>query len=252
MAALAATLAVVRMAKTIDRPAVPVDDRARADVARAYDGDTLSVRLDGRTEKVRLVGVDTPERGQPFYSRATEFTRAATVGRTVTLDADPMSDDRDRHGRLLRYVVLEDGRVLGEELVRAGLGGIYTGALFERRDRYLALEADARAAGRGMWAPDAIARVDWREAPRHAGAVVETSGEIVATRNIGKFCFLNFHTDHRSNLTVVIRGWDLARFPEPPESAYRGRMVRVTGLVTEFDGRPQIEIQGPDQIEILD
>jgi endonuclease YncB( thermonuclease family) len=84
------------------------------------DGDTMTViRTDGSDRnpiRVRLYGIDTPERKQPFYARAREFTSNLAFGKTVRIEP------RGRHfDRLVSDVVLPDGRVLNHAIVRAGL-----------------------------------------------------------------------------------------------------------------------------------
>ena len=82
-------------------------------VVRVIDEDTIRVRLRGKLHTVRLIGVDTPETVHPtkavqhFGAEASAYTKAALEGKTVTLEADPTGDTRDRYGRLLRYVHLE-------------------------------------------------------------------------------------------------------------------------------------------------
>src|SRR5258706_15784232 len=81
-------------------------------VLRVVDGDTLQVRIAGRAEKVRLIGVDTPESVDPrrpvqyFGKEAAEFTRSLAAGRTVTLRGEEGAPGRDKYNRLLRYVFL--------------------------------------------------------------------------------------------------------------------------------------------------
>lgn len=70
------------------------------------DGDTIEL---AGGERVRLLCIDTPERGQPGYAEATEFLRGLIEGKRVRLEADPKHNDRDRFGRLLRYVWLFTG-----------------------------------------------------------------------------------------------------------------------------------------------
>ena len=121
-------------------------------IASVYDGDTLTVTTG---EKVRLLQIDTPELGSgECYSRkaATELRRLAPTGAEVSLVADSSLDDRDRYGRLLRYVFV-GGRNVNLELVRMGAAAPY----FYRgeRGRYSpALSTAARAAKdarRGLW-----------------------------------------------------------------------------------------------------
>ena len=122
------------------------------------DGDTITVRISGAKEKVRLVGIDTPELDdtrpawQALAHEARAHVRARLRGRTVALERNPLGDDRDKFGRLLRYVVLDDGTDIGEEMIREGYARAYTRFPFSRRAKYEAAEREARNAGRGRWA----------------------------------------------------------------------------------------------------
>ena len=129
-------------------------------VVAVTDGDTISVLRDGRAERIRLAGIDCPERGQAFGTRARQATSEWAYGQYVTV----LVRDRDDYGRLVGDVVLPDGRMLNGELVRAGLAWAsrYRGgnAEFER------LEAEARAARRGLWS-DPHAVPPWRYRRAH-------------------------------------------------------------------------------------
>ena len=70
------------------------------------DGDTVDVAIDGQTYRIRYIGVDTPERGQPGYFEAKEANEALVSGKKVTMEMDV--SESDRYGRLLRYVYLDD------------------------------------------------------------------------------------------------------------------------------------------------
>jgi endonuclease YncB( thermonuclease family) len=100
-------------------------------VSRTVDGDTLDVRAGGRTIRVRLIGIDAPETGSCEARKATNvLSRLAPRGARVTLTAGAR-DDRDRYGRLLRYV--EAGGVdVGKRLVGRG----YAVARYDSRDGY--------------------------------------------------------------------------------------------------------------------
>jgi micrococcal nuclease len=115
-------------------------------VARVVDGDTIDVRRAGDRQalRVRLDGIDTPERGEPFASAATRFTRAETFGRTASV----RGTDIDRYGRLVARVTIA-GADLSVALVRAGLACVYR--KYTRDPVLYRAEADARSAGRGFW-----------------------------------------------------------------------------------------------------
>lgn len=73
-------------------------------VLRVIDGDTIEVELHGEVERVRLLCIDTPERGEPGFAEATDYLRSLIGGARVRLEKDPEHGHRDRFGRLLRYV----------------------------------------------------------------------------------------------------------------------------------------------------
>ena len=98
-------------------PWVVSADQFTGKVVSISDGDTLSVLREGKAVKVRLYGVDTPEKTQAFGTQARQFTGELVFQQTVTV----LVHDTDRYGRLVGEVQLPDGRSLNQELVRAGL-----------------------------------------------------------------------------------------------------------------------------------
>ena len=116
-------------------------------VVRVADGDTVTVRASGGgRERVRVLGIDTPELGECGGAAATRVTRALALGRSVSLETDPSQGDRDRFGRLLAYVELPGGRDLGAELLRRGLARVY---VYDRPFGRLAAYRRAEVVGRG-------------------------------------------------------------------------------------------------------
>ena len=98
----------------------------RGTVTHVVDGDTLDVRLtSGRTERVRLIGIDTPERGVCFTSQATARARQLAMSKAVVLRGDATQDTRDRYGRLLAYVWIPGGKDLGYQLIAGGHAKVY-------------------------------------------------------------------------------------------------------------------------------
>jgi micrococcal nuclease len=131
---------------------------AGGSVVRTIDGDTIVVRLGGRLERVRYVGVDTPETVKPgtpvqCYGPAAHALNARLLapGARVTLRFD--RELRDRYGRLLAYVYrAADGLFVNAVLVRAGAARTLTIAPNTGHAAQLArLQAAARAAARGLW-----------------------------------------------------------------------------------------------------
>ena len=122
---------------------------------RVVDGDTLE--LEGG-ERVRLIGVDTPETVDPrrpvqyFGKEASAFTRRMVEGQRVRLDYDQQR--QDRYGRTLAYVYLEDGTFVNAEIIRRGYGFAYTSFPFRYADEFRGHEREARESRRGLWAAE--------------------------------------------------------------------------------------------------
>ncbi len=93
-------------------------------VLRVIDGDTIEADVDGTVERVRYAGIDTPERGERCADEATQ-RNAALVGRSVFLEAS--HDDRDKYGRLVRYVWTEDRQSVDQMLLAEGYGHAWYG-----------------------------------------------------------------------------------------------------------------------------
>lgn len=131
---------------------------ASARVERIVDGDTIAVSVEGRDERVRYIGVDTPESVKPdapvecFGPAASALNeRIVASGSQVTLRFD--RELRDRYGRLLAYVFrARDGLFVNAQLVREGAARTLAISPNTSRARELAsLQAGARAARRGLW-----------------------------------------------------------------------------------------------------
>jgi len=122
---------------------------------RVVDGDTILIEIDGKEERIRLIGVDTPETVHPekpveyFGKEASEFTKNMAEGKSVRLEFD--LDKRDKYGRLLAYVYLEDGTFLNAEIIKQGYGFAYTRFPFKYLDDFRQYEKEAREGGRGLW-----------------------------------------------------------------------------------------------------
>ncbi len=137
-----------------------VGPQAPGDVAlveRVVDGDTIRVRLGGRSETVRYIGVDTPETKKPgtavqcFGKRASAENERLVAGERVRLV--PGAEPRDRYGRMLAYVHRKrDDEFVNERLLRGGFARTLTIAPNDRyAARFLRVEAGARAARTGLW-----------------------------------------------------------------------------------------------------
>jgi micrococcal nuclease len=122
----------------------------RGTVTRVVDGDTIHVRIARTTEKVRLIGIDAPERGACYAAEASASLRQIALNRTVRLSGDRTQTRRDTYKRLLAYVTLPRGEDAGLNLLTAGAAVVYeTRRPFARYDRYVAAEAEAADERRG-------------------------------------------------------------------------------------------------------
>jgi micrococcal nuclease len=128
-------------------------------VQRVVDGDTLVL---GTGERVRLIGVDTPESKRPntpveyFAKEATAFTRRMVEGEQVRLEYDPANaprghKDNTSQKRTLAYVFLEDGTLLNGEIIKQGYGHVLTRYPFSRMEEFRRFEREAREERRGLW-----------------------------------------------------------------------------------------------------
>ena len=115
-------------------------------VAKVIDGDTITLE---NGEHLRYIGMDTPEKGRPYYGEAKRENERLVGGKRVRLEYDV--ERTDRYGRTLAYVYVGDVFV-NAELVRNGYAKIYT---FPPNVKYyktfLALQKDAREQKRGLW-----------------------------------------------------------------------------------------------------
>lgn len=143
----------------------PITDQAEQNqpgmytVTRYTDGDTITVDMGGKTEKVRFIGIDTPETHKPntpvqcYGPAAAAHTKnvIAAAGGKVRLAADPLGTNRDRYDRLLRYVYLPDGTLVNELNIREGYAFYYPYFPFSKKPQFAAAQTEAQTAKRGLW-----------------------------------------------------------------------------------------------------
>lgn len=158
------------------------DTADRPRVVRVVDGDTIV--LDNETT-VRLIGVNTPEQGQPLYEEAKAFTERLTLNKPVRLESDVVPVDQ--YNRVLAYVYLEDGTFVNLEIIRQGYGQVYViPPNVAHADEFHQAQREARENRRGLWkeSPVALRIVEvMADAP---GADNENlNGEWVEIENVG-------------------------------------------------------------------
>lgn len=136
-------------------------------VTKVIDGDTFKM---SNGEKVRLMGIDTPEKfesdkldrqsGQSGRDKeiikklgeaSSEYVRKLVEGKKVTLVKDPGYDDRDKYGRLLRYIYMEDGTFVNAKILEDGYANVFYSKQISKMDQFKKLEREARENKRGLW-----------------------------------------------------------------------------------------------------
>ncbi|GMO39244.1 MAG: hypothetical protein Ta2B_18910 [Termitinemataceae bacterium] len=132
-----------------------------AKVVRHVDGDTIEIEITNppqglrQKEKIRMIGVDTPETVHPnksveyFGKEASDYTKAALLGKTVFVAFD--WDTRDKYDRLLAYIYTADGKCHNAQLIKEGYAHAYTRFPFQFLEEFRVLEKTARDDKKGLW-----------------------------------------------------------------------------------------------------
>jgi len=237
-----------------------LDIEEEATVRKVIDGDT--VVLDDGAE-VRLVGTQAPKLplGRPNYPtwplapEAKVKLEQLVLNRRVGLGYG--GNDMDRHGRLLAQLWRDDGLWIQGAMVEAGMARVY-GFADNRAlvPELLALERQARADRRGIWANAYYAVLTARELERDAEALVDSfqlvEGRIEEAALVRGRAYFNFGSDWKTDLTAVLQPEtvDLFEAEGLDPAGFEGRQVRLRGWVELYNG-PMIEITYPEQVEVL-
>lgn len=227
----------------------------RATVAGTIDGDTVRLAFpDGRTETLRILGIDTPEvtpegnypgkfRGvtDPGFlslwgEEAASYTREQLDGQVVAIMHDREAGTRDQYGRLLATLTLPDGTDYGEELLRQGLARVYTAETFALKDRYLAVQEEAMNARVGVWSGH-------KPVPDGAGKIViaavhyNAAGDDNENLNDEYITIRNSGTTKADLTSWEIRDSDGFVYILPPVSLSSGKSMKIhTGNGTPSAG----------------
>ena len=158
LAVLAISVAIIGC-EQLTATTTPSGSQPQVRVTRVVDGDTIAVRLDGRTEKVRYIGMDTPETVKPNSPVECFGKEASAHAAELLPDGTPVRlvldvEERDRYDRVLAYVYrADDGLFVNLAMATDGYAGVLTyPPNVAHTDQFRAAVADARSAGRGLWA----------------------------------------------------------------------------------------------------
>jgi len=199
---------------------------------RVVDGDTII--LDGY-ERVRLIGVDTPETKHPkkpvqyFGKEAYEFTKRMVEGKKVRLEYDWQR--KDKYGRTLAYVFLKDGTFLNAEIIKQGYGFAYTKYPFKYLEEFRAFEREARENRRGLWASKEESKSETSKA---------TEDTIVYITKTGK----KYHSEgcrYLSKSKIPISLKDAIKQGYTPCSVCNPPILKITPKVKEQEKRKSSE-----------
>lgn len=138
--------------------------RNPAKVTRVVDGDTLVIQMNGVEEKVRLIGINTPETVDPrrpvqcFGKEASNHMKDLANGKNVLIEFDETQQVRDSYGRLLAYVYLEDGQMLNRKMIAEGYAYEYTYLTpYKYQKEFKSLQTFAKSSKYGLWGDDTCA-----------------------------------------------------------------------------------------------
>ncbi len=139
-------------------------------VKKIFDGDTFEAEINGKTEKIRMLGIDSPERwdsekfdrdmertgrDKKTIQRLGELSYEHTVrligSKKVILKPEPGGDNKDKYGRLLRYIYLEDGTFVNMVIVEDGYANAYRKFKLSKQKDFIEAEKKARENKKGLW-----------------------------------------------------------------------------------------------------
>lgn len=134
-------------------------------VLRVVDGDTIHINYNGKDEKIRFIGLDTPETKDPrkpiqcFGREATAKMIEFAENKNVRLEFDKTQGERDKYGRLLAFVYGEDNKNLAYEMIRQGYGNEYTynSNPYKYQNEFKEAARKAREENKGLWAENTCA-----------------------------------------------------------------------------------------------
>ena len=196
-------------------------------MTRIIDGDTIEIRI-AKKEKVRLIGMNTPEVGEKWADFSTAHITRLLRSERVNLRFNP-TDLRDVHGRLLAYVYREsDDLLINGEMIRLGCGEVYRDKyIHPLREDFIAIEEQAKRSGKGRW-EKAMIDIEYYQIGFRADSLKSKS--IPSTREEIKF-------KARPNLLYMIR----VQFGQEDWQEFRYKTNREGKFTIRFNNR-QIEL----------
>ena len=249
-----------------------LQDGALKLATKIIDGDTFLIE---GGYSVRILGIDADERGYPCYEAAKNKLEELILNQEVKLEKG--TEDKDRWCRYLRYIFLNDKNI-SLELVKEGLAvARFSPEDVKYREEVTQAEKEAKENKIGCkWSTktktptegEEKEQFQWEkitteklgfdvvlacEAGKYLGRELIVEGKVADAYHDSKSntVFFNFETAYPNQcFTAVIFSSDLYKFVQNPEDYYLNKTVRIMGEVKEYQGRPEIILETPNQIEI--
>jgi len=218
-------------------------------VLKVVDGDTLL--MEGGYY-IRILGINADEKGEKCYSIAQKRLEELVLNKKVKLKKQ--KEDKDEYCRYLRDVFL-DNENIGLLLLREGLVVSFLFDDLKNKEEILRAENEAKAEKRGcQWSEEKMIFVPACQAKNFFQKEILTQGKVVrAFRSKNNNIFLDLEKPYPQEcLTIVIFSGYLSKFPFDPDKFYLNKKIRVKGMVEEYQGKPEIIIKKPEQIEVID
>jgi endonuclease YncB( thermonuclease family) len=159
-------------------------------VVEVVDGDTLKINISGKTETLRLIGLDTPETVDPrkpvqcFGREASNKAKELLSGKKVRIEKDSTQGELDKYGRTLAYVYREDGLFYNKYMIEQGYAHEYTYSTpYKYQAEFKAAEKSARENQRGLWSPNTCNGITTTA----AGGVTQTTTTTPPPATTGKY-----------------------------------------------------------------
>jgi len=227
-------------------------------IERVIDGDTVKTAAG---DSIRLLGVDTPEidwenNKTEFYAEeAREFTINNLDDQQVLLEYD--QEREDNYGRILAYIY-QDGHNFNQKLLQEGYASLM---IVEPNDKYESefknAAAEARESKNGIWSQvtemgKSLPLISYQKAELFRGERVIVEGEIVDTAATDSVSYLNFSEDYQNTLSLVIFKRNLNKFAYQPSEYFLDKNIKVLGKIVFYQGSPQIVVDDPHDLLIID
>ena len=249
-----------------------LQDGALKLATKIIDGDTFLIE---GGYSVRILGIDADERGYPCYEAAKNKLEELILNQEVKLEKG--TEDKDRWCRYLRYIFLNDKNI-SLELVKEGLAvARFSPEDVKYREEITQAEKEAKENKIGCkWSTktktptegEEKEQFQWEkltteklgfdvvlacEAGKYLGRELIVEGKVADAYHDSKSntVFFNFEKAYPNQcFTAVIFSSDLYKFVQNPEDYYLNKTVRIMGEVKEYQGRPEIILETPSQIEV--